>query len=361
MQRLPHLPEGLTAGFVTELLHGQGILPAGSAVAAVQREQIADGTGMMAELARLTLRSRGDPGAAPPTFIAKYSSQNETNRGIALQYNLPERETRFMSVVAPRSSVRTPRVYYSGLDGDRFLILMEDLHDYQVGSQVEGATLAQSELAIDELAKLHAQFWDRTAELDWLPGIADSYHATNMQTLAGVGFVGLIEKFGDFVPPHLPRYRDAFLAALVTLQDRMHTAPVTLCHGDFRMENLLFGCRPGHHPVVVLDWQGPVRGRGMNDVALFLGQSTRTEVRREHERRLLDRYLAGLEAGGVTGLDHDAVWDDYRQALLYNWVYVSVVAGTLDTSNEKSYAWMSQMVARQAAASDDLDVFALLC
>ncbi|HEX7034405.1 MAG TPA: phosphotransferase [Pseudomonadales bacterium] len=360
MQRLPHLPDGLTADFLTDLLHGEGILPASSCVARVECEQIADGTGMMAELARLTLRYEGDPGAAPPTFIAKYSSRNETNRAIALQYNLPERETRFMSAVAPRSSVRTPRVYYCGLDDDRFLILMEDLSAYRVGSQVEGATLEQSELAIDELAKLHAQFWNRAAELDWLPGISNSYHADNMKTLAGVGFDGLIAKFGAFVPTPLSGYRDTFLAAIDVLQQRMDTAPVTLCHGDFRMENLLFGCRPGHHPIVVLDWQGPIRGRGMNDVALFLGQSTRTEVRREHERALLGRYVDGLEAGGVKGLDRDAVWDDYRQALLYNWLYVSVVAGTLDTSHEKSYAWMAQMVARQAAVSEDLDVFALL-
>lgn len=360
MQSLPQLPEGLTAEFLTDLLRDQGLLPSDSSVARLEHQQIADGTGMMAELARLTVRYTGDPGAAPPTFIAKYSSRNETNRGIALQYNLPERETRFMSAVAPRSSVRTPRVYYCGLDGDRFLILMEDLSGYQVGSQVDGATLEQSELAIDELAKLHAQFWNRLSDLDWLPGISNSYHASNMKTLAHVGFDGVIAKFGEFVPTHLGNYRDQFLASIDVLQQRMDTEPVTLCHGDFRMENLLFGHEPGHHPIVVLDWQGPVRGRGMHDVALFLGQSTRTEVRRAHERALLDRYVAGLEAGGVKGLDRDAVWEEYRQALLYNWLYVSVVAGTLDTSNEKSYAWMAQMVARQVAATVDLDVFALL-
>ena len=315
---------------------------------------------MMAELARLTVTYEGHPGNAPPTFIAKFSSQNETNREIALQYRLPERETRFVSELAPQTNVRTPFAYYSGLDEDRFLILMEDMSDYEVGSQVEGANLAQSESAVDELAKLHSDFWDQVEELDWVPAIADSYHAENMKSLAGVGFGGVIEKFGDFVPSQFPAYRDAFLAAIDQLQAWMNAAPVTLCHGDFRMENLLYGCRPDHDPIVVLDWQGPLRGRGMNDVALFLGQSTRTEVRREHERDLLDRYLARLEAGGVRGLSRDAMWQEYRRSVLYNWVYVSVVAGTLDTSNEKSYAWMAQMVARQAAASDDLEVFELL-
>ena len=46
-------------------------------------------------------------------------------------------------------------------------------------------------------------------------------------------------------------------------------------------------------------------------------------------------------------------WEDYLQAMLYNWCYVAVVSGTLDASNARAFAWMSQMVARQVAATDD--------
>jgi aminoglycoside phosphotransferase (APT) family kinase protein len=140
----------------------------------------------------------------------------------------------------------------------------------------------------------------------------------------------------------------------------MASSPVTLCHGDYRMENLLYGIKPEHDPIVVLDWQGPLRARGMNDVALFTGQSTKTEVRRDHERTLLERYMAGLAERGVAGLEWDAVWEDYRRSMLYNWVYVTVVAGTLDASNETAFAWMKEMVARQSAVSEDLEVFQLL-
>jgi hypothetical protein len=47
-------------------------------------------------------------------------------------------------------------------------------------------------------------------------------------------------------------------------------------------------------------------------------------------------------------------------SVLYNWIYVTVVAGTLDVSNPTAYAWMAQMVARQSAASDDLGCYDLL-
>ena len=46
--------------------------------------------------------------------------------------------------------------------------------------------------------------------------------------------------------------------------------------------------------------------------------------------------------------------------VMYNWIYVVSVAGGLDTSNDKAFAWMSQMVARQTAVSQDLNVFELM-
>ena len=67
-----------------------------------------------------------------------------------------------------------------------------------------------------------------------------------------------------------------------------------------------------------------------------------------------------IGAGGVTGLDEADMWQDYRRGIMYNWIYVCVVAGTLDASNETAFAWMAQMVARHSAASDDLNVFELM-
>ena len=93
---------------------------------------------------------------------------------------------------------------------------------------------------------------------------------------------------------------------------------------------------------------------------MFLAQSTKIEVRRQHEKELVARYLEGLKAEGVSFGDEEAAWLAYRRAILYNWVYAAVVAGTLDRSNETTFAWMQQMVNRQLAASLDLDIFDLL-
>ena len=144
------------------------------------------------------------------------------------------------------------------------------------------------------------------------------------------------------------------------MQREQYRSPRTLLHGDFRMENLLYGTQAGQEDVVVIDFQGPLLGSGFVDLALFLGQSTKTEVRKQHEKELVARYVEGLKAEGVTSIDNDAAWLAYRRAILYNWVYAAVVAGTLDSSNEKTSAWMKQMVDRQLAATFQLDIFELL-
>jgi aminoglycoside/choline kinase family phosphotransferase len=354
MTALPNFPEGFTPEFLNRVLE----FPA--TITGVTQSVVGEGTGMMAEIARLDL-AYGESGSnAPSSVIAKFSSQNPTNREVALLYNLYERESRYFAELDPLTQARCPEVYFTALDGENLIILMEDMGDYEVGDQTIGATLEQTELAIDELAKLHAAFWEKVDALEWVPGIANSYHADNMRNLATSGWDPMVEIFGDFIPEHIRGHKDAFIRAIPALQDERMAAPITLSHGDFRMENLLYGVKPEHHPIVIIDWQGPLKSRGMFDVALFLGQSTKTEVRRQHEKDLIGRYTEGLKRNGVPDVTFDAIWDDYLHCMLYDWVYTAVVAGTLDATNEKAFAWMSQMIARQVAASDDLDLFALL-
>ena len=356
---LPFMPDGITADWLTSKLKAAGWLLEG-AVVAISREQVGDGTGMMSNLSRLFVTYEGDSKHLPDTFVVKYPSDNATNREIAMSFHLYEREVRSFAELDTLTTAYAPRTYLSELSGDNFIILMEDLSAYQVGDQAAGADLRQTERAIDELAKLHATFWGNQDDIKWVPGIADSYHADNMATLIGVGWPVMCDLFEAFVPAEIARRGEEMIAAIRSLQASMMRAPVTLLHGDFRMENLLFGTRPDHHPIAIIDWQGPIVGRGMVDVALFLGQSTRTEVRREHERLLIERYVEGLRSAGVRDYAADRAWPEYQAAILYNWVYTGVVAGTLDVHNEKAFTWMSQMVARQAAATLDLDVFRLL-
>ena len=101
MVSIPVLPAGLSSAFLTELLRQQGCLPTGGEVTRVEQSLLGDGTGMMAELAKLNLTYAGDQGTAPATLVAKFSSQNPTNRDISMSYNLYERESRFFQELGP--------------------------------------------------------------------------------------------------------------------------------------------------------------------------------------------------------------------------------------------------------------------
>ena len=346
--KLPLLPQGFTADFLGSLLR--------QPVSSVSVDAVGEGTGMMADMARLTLTY--SDGSEPMSVIAKYSAQNPTNRDVAVSFNLYEREARYYAELDGQTDLCTPEIFFVDVDGDDLLILMEDLGEYAVGSQEVGADLHQTEIAVDQLASLHGAFWGRVDDLDWVPGIADSFHADNMYNFCQVGWDVMAGSFG--IAPQVNPYKSAFIAALPELQAEQNRQPRTLLHGDFRMENLLYGTASEHDDVVVIDFQGPLLGSGFVDLALFLAQSTQTEVRRRHERELVERYTRGLEREGVSKGDVADAWESYRRAILYNWVYAAVVAGTLDSSNEKAFAWMQQMVNRQYAASLDLDIFELL-
>jgi len=70
--------------------------------------------------------------------------------------------------------------------------------------------------------------------------------------------------------------------------------------------------------------------------------------------------LFQLKFQPVAGYGIDEAWADYRHTVLYLWTYVSVVAGNLALGSDRAFAWMSKMVARNAAAIEDLDCLGLL-
>ena len=354
------MPAGLSPAWLTEVLRQAGVLAQDVAIEALEVRQVGEGVGMMSELSRLVPTYIGPAEDAPASFIAKYPSQNPTNRQIAMSFNLYEREVRYFAELDRLTTAVCPATYLTELDGDNFIILMEDLADYRVGDQIVGATLEETEIAVDELAKLHAAFWEKVDGIAWIPHVCDSQHARNMQAGTVSGWEQMVSVFGEFLSASVLAARADIQRSVAPLQAFLDRPPITLAHGDFRMENLLYGTAAEHHRMAIIDWQGPLLGRGIQDVTLLLGQSTQTEVRRRCERALLERYVDGLARLGVRGYSLDEAWQDYRHGQLYNWAYTTVVAGTLDAGNERAFAWMSQMIARQVAVTEDLGLLDLL-
>ena len=89
--------------------------------------------------------------------------------------------------------------------------------------------------------------------------------------------------------------------------------PLGLVHGDYRLDNMLFGAEDAPRRFVVVDWQTVGWGPVMTDVAYFLGGSLSVEDRRAHEQELVREYHEALHAHGVRGLRWEDCWEEYRR------------------------------------------------
>jgi hypothetical protein len=112
--------------------------------------------------------------------------------------------------------------------------------------------------------------------------------------------------------------------------------------------------------VKVLDWQGILVSAGVHDVAFLLSQNLADGVRESGERDLVAHYHRRLVEHGVRGHDLDSLWEDYRVAVLLEWVYPVIIGGSLPMETERSAALFAAMVERSGRAIIDLDALALL-
>jgi len=166
--------------------------------------------------------------------------------------------------------------------------------------------------------------------------------------------------FAALIPPTVKRWGARVGPSTGAILRALCAGPQTICHADFRLENMFFAANAEQPPFAIVDWQSITKSSGAQDLAYYLTQSVQLDVRRRHERDLLARYLEGLRAGGVRDYGRDDLVLDYRRATLYLLEYAVVIAATLDLANERGGAIARALSERACAALDDLDCGALL-
>ena len=360
---LPTSPDQLTAAWLTDALRQRDVLRGGE-VRSFRSDVIGQGVGFMGQLARVELEYEPAEAMGPRSLIAKFPTPAPENREIAEIFRFYEIETRFYEEIAHQIELRTPRCYYSAYDpqtGD-FILLLEDLAPAQVGDQVVGCTVDQAELAIRELAKFHAAWWEnpRLAELDWMPYTNESVRAQAAQDNYQKAWTPFVENFGNQVPPEILSIGERFGQHVIPLMDQRAAEPRTIMHGDYRLDNLFFGTDQGGPELAVVDWQIVSKGRGIFDLAYFMTGTLKPDDRRAVERDLLKLYHNILVERGVRGYDFDQLWEDYRGSVLFCWLYAVIVLGRLDVTNERGLALFTANLERAVAAILDLNAGELL-
>lgn len=306
MQEFPSHPGEVTPDWLTARLHEAGILSSG-AVTAIRWEPV--GTGQVGDSARFHLEYDSAT-KGPATVAGKFPAENPTSRGTAAMLGLYAKEVRFYREVAPLLDVRVPAVYAAELseDGASFILLFEDLAPERGGNQLAGCSIEDARHAIEQAAAIHAPSWRNPAilELDWLN--PDPGASAQVRTLYPQAQALFAERYADTLEPEFMELCEQ-LAASDPWQSRNYQR-LGLVHGDFRLDNMLFGIGRGAEPIAVLDWQTLAVGNPLTDIGYFLGCGIGDELRRKHEGELLDLYCSEMTRRGVP-LTREEIWRDY--------------------------------------------------
>ena len=341
--------------WLTAVLHATGV-GNGSVIESYSARSI--GTGQVGENVRYGLNWSG-PTDAPDSVVVKFPSASEVSRATAVQVDTYRKEVGFYRDLHPLVSIRTPVVHHVGWDADThdFVLVMEDLAGSEQGDQLNGCSAEQAAVVVDEVVGLHAPTWGRMGEFarfDWLVG-PDAERNERMVALFGFTLPGFVDRYGDRLGPEaidvtrtvVDRYRS--LASAVTAW--AERAGWCVVHGDYRLDNLLFGVADGAPPVAVVDWQTASIGIGPSDIAYFLGAGLLADDRRSNERALVDRYAAGLRAAGV-GLDDDTAWEGYVLGTP-NGLLMAVIASQIVERTDRGDDMFVAMAERHAAQIAD--------
>ncbi len=345
MLRLPH---ELTAGWLSAAL-GSGPIE-GFSVEPV-------GTGQMSESCRVHVEYAPGANSGPATVVVKTASADERSRATGVGLGVYEREVRFYRELAPRIGGALAECHLAVIDPEEgwFTIVLEDVAPAVQGDQIAGCSVEQARLAIHELARLHAPVFadPQLGATPWLNQESPLGQALLTQLLPA-----FLERYGEQVAAEHQAVCRRFVESIDGwVADRR--PPLGLVHGDYRLDNMLFGAEEAARRFVAVDWQTVSWGPVMTDVAYFIGGALAIDDRRAHEKTLVREYYEALHAHGVRGFDWEDCWLGYRRETFLG-IVMTVAPALLVERTERGDEMFMTSLARYAQQVLDLDALELL-
>ncbi|MBI3223664.1 MAG: phosphotransferase [Mycolicibacterium cosmeticum] len=334
------VPSGIgevTAAWLSEALPGN--------VTGVRAERIAQDTGFSALLYRVHLTGTD----VPETVIVKLPAESEARGGMELLGGY-RRELDFYQRIAPVAPLATPKCHAARMSGSDFVLVLEDLQEWENADHLAGLSQAQTRTAIGALAGLHA--WSRSAEeaaLQYFPLVDNPLTRDLFLPAFTPGWQLYLSKTEQPVPDAVASFADRF-AELAPQALSALTERAMLLHGDIRADNMFFR----GDELKIVDFQLTVRGAGAADIAYLVSQGLPADVRRGTDRYLVRAYVADLESHGVEDYSFDEAWRHYRfgVALL---MYMPVVALlTWDVVPQRSRQLCLTLIDRAVTAIEDV-------
>lgn len=344
----PRRLDDITSDWLTDVLRAEGAIGAAARIDGFERTDLGDGEGFVGDIARLRLDY--SVGTGPNTVIAKVPTAVALNRATGKSLGVYEREVRAYNTLLPHVDAPRPvahaAIYEATGEEEAFLeqlikaerlplfllrallrkvqtdadvppciLLLEDLHESEMGNQVAGCDPARAAIALGVLARLHASGWgDACPQMghwfingDIVPRLFHAQYRNNRRSFERFA----AERLSEHGMAHVKAIRKTGLARITRLHD---SAPRTILHGDFRLDNLFFAADGSL--AAIIDWQTVNRGPGALDVAYFIAGSLPPETPEAVIDDLLRSYHDALVTTGVVDYSFERLLADYEEALL---------------------------------------------
>jgi hypothetical protein len=267
---------------------------------------------------RITVSYDG-AGSLPNHWFIKIPSLSWRARAITALPRLLHTEIRFYNELANRTPTVKPTVLSakSQLARGSTLVLNNTTEQGGVtGNPSHALTAGQARLIIEQLASLHAKFWNKTnnnPKLNWLAGPVRQLEDHLGTALAVPLMKRGLKKAGNLVPEaihapaiHYARHRRKAMRFLA--QDAQ-----TIVHHDCHPGNLFWHDeKPG-----LLDWQMVRIGEGIGDIAYFLATSLEPAIRKKNENQLITHYIETLKNLGISNINSEQMFNRYKAHLTY--------------------------------------------
>ena len=320
------------------------------------------GTGQMSECYRVRLNyadgaaGSDRPPNRPQSVVLKVAASDPVSRQTGLALGLYEREVRFYGDLAPRLGGPIAPCYHAAVDTSTgvFDLLLGDAGPAVVGDEIAGATVEQARLAVVELGRLQGPLLGDVslAEAPWL-----NRESPLNQAMIAPLYAGFIDRYGDQIAPEHRVVCERLVASFDGYlgQEAAPGRIQGLVHGDYRLDNMLFGTAGADRALTVVDWQTVSWGPASTDLAYFLGCALPAQNRRENHDALLRAYHEALGPGvPVTLAD---VAEGVRRQSFFG-VMMAIVSSMLVERTERGDRMFMTMLQRhcdQVLDTDALD------
>ena len=230
-----------------------------------------------------------------------------------------------------------PEIYFAGSTSDAMTLVLQDMSPfkYKMLNPSEGSNLAQTIVALQSIAVLHAVGLAYVAA----HGI-DALSEKLMPVPCNLDFIGTLltpnltvladlYENGDPLIDTLEKMKN-YVKQLINISDR-NSFINTLIHGDYWAGQILYS--EDESEACILDWQFGCVGNPVVDITCFLLMSSQADVYRNHLDKVLQTYWLTLTSTlDIAGVPLNVKYEQLKLSVERNWMHgFMVTASSIST------------------------------